>query len=185
MNIWIDIDDLKTIPLIKALINELQIRGHQITLTAEDRKIIRSEIQNYGLNAEFIGKTFSLFQEFSSSFRAALLVNYINKKNIDIAFSLGATPICHACSSLNLTIILLHSSSSEKFNKAYFILYNIIFLLHESVSTTYLIEKGYSTNNIMFFKNNLKKDALSHNERTIIEIATKLESACGTKDIKA
>ena len=181
MNIWLDIDNSKHIPFLKSLITELKQRGHAVTVTAENNKSIKQALGEHNLNAKVTGFTFSvfgLFEEQSYLFRTALVSDYIKKRNINIAFSLGSIPMLYECSSSNMPIILFIENTSEKIHQFYQVLEKCFLLISETIPEQLLVDKGFEVNKIIHYKGNIKKDDLNPDPKAIKEIADKIEFLC-------
>ena len=136
MQIWIDIDNEKHIPFYKALITELNKRGHQVTVTALDTKEIKAVLKEYKINAKVIGKIFSLFglfEKFSEISRAILLKSYITPRRINLALSLGSKAMLTTCVSLDLPLVILLYNQAQKIHKYHFVFKKSYYIISDVI----------------------------------------------------
>lgn len=188
MHIWIDIDKPELAPFYKSLISELESREHKVTVTAENKDIIKLALNDQNINAEYIGSSFSIFgllEDKSTIIRSALLSDYVKEKGINLAFSFGSKVTLFTCIGLNINIVLFLDNLKEKINQIHFNLDNIFFIIPDSIPENSLTEKGFNLKKIAKFKGSIQKDAINPNPKVIKEIVSKIELFSSHKDIKA
>ena len=190
MHIWIDIDNVKHVVFFKALIAELNNRGHQVTVTALDKKEIKEALEEHKINAKVIGKIFSvfgLFEEFFQMYRAALLKRYVFLRNINLGFSLGSRSMLTTCAYLKLPLAILLYHPMQKiheyhfgFKKSYYIISDAI---PEELITKYLI----SSKRIRKYTGASDKEAPYIIHQHLVEICNHLDnlSNCISEEIEA
>ena len=179
MHIWIDIDKAYEVPLIKALSQEILSRGHFLYITAQNSSNIIKALGENNLNAEIIGgyiSFFGIFSHWSNLFRASLLSAYIENQKIDIAFSLGSTPMVYSSTNQEISIILLIESYNEKANWLFFQLEKSYFLIPELVSEEQFLEKGININRIAKYTGVIQKNNPDPSLKAIKDIANKIEA---------
>ncbi len=186
MHIWIDIDNHKHVPFIKALVTELKEKGHNVTVTAEDRAEIKQAINKFSLETKLIVSTFSIFGMFEEQIiiiRAHLLSDYIKDKNITLAFSLGSRPIPRVCLELKIPIISLLEDYKQKIHWIYHTLYNSFFLISDTIPDSLMIEQGYDINLIAKYKGNSRLENLEHDIKAIKNIIDQMSYLSGKMNI--
>lgn len=178
MHIWIDIDNHKHVPLVKALVIELKERGHEVTVTAEDKYEIKQALQQSALSAKHIGSVFSVFGFFEKQLviiRSVLLVNHLQKKKINIAFSLGSRPMAYTCNNTSTPIILFIQDYKQKVHWIHIALNNSFFMFSDNTPDSLILEHGYALEWIVKYQGNLQLESTTHEIKTIKSIANQIE----------
>lgn len=159
MHIWIDIDNLKHIPLAKAVLAELKQRGHSVTVTCEDEDKLKKELKNQDIIAQDVGVIvwfFGLFKQEIVMVRGLNLEKYIKPRNIDAAFSLGSLPMTYACfSNGNIPLILLLEKLEPKPDFVNLVIERGFFIVPEDIHDQTILEQGYDLNKIGKYKGSL------------------------------
>ncbi|MBI2996182.1 MAG: DUF354 domain-containing protein [Candidatus Melainabacteria bacterium] len=180
MHIWLDIDNPKHIPFIKALSSELKSRGHDVTITAQNTSEIKKVLEENKLEAKIIGwiiSIFGLFEEFSTICRSVFLNRYLTDRKINIAFSVGSKAQSYACISNNFPIILFIENILEKINPLYIEYDKFSFFISDNIPTQKIIEKGIDLNKIGIFKGIIKLNDLKFDNKTLNEMITQIENS--------
>ena len=178
MHVWIDIDDEKYVPLLSALISELKLKGHEVTITALNKKEIQKGIHDCDINAKVVGKIFSflgLFKDDSNMLRAALLLDYIKDKHIHIAFSFGSTPLLYSCADKDLPIVLFLPDVEKRPHYIHFALGKCFFLTPDYVTDKKLEEMKIDPIKVRKYKVSNGIENLSSDINVIKEIVEKIE----------
>ena len=181
MHIWIDIDNPRPVPFLKAIINELKERGVTVTTTAQNSNPIKTALIENNLNAKVTGYIFSLFGLFLEQMnliRTVFLLNYIKNRNIDAAFSFGSKPVLYACINRNIPLILFLDNYEQKPHHLHFALEKSFFIISENIQEQKLIEKGYDLKKIARYKGSIQKEDLNPDLKVIKEITDKIEFLC-------
>lgn len=188
MHIWIDIDNVKHIPLLCAIVIELKERAHLVTLTSTSSNEAKRLLQNLNLNVHRIGNTFSFFgffEEQSILVRSSELTEYIKNRNVNVAFSLGSKSMAYTSTNLNLPIIILVEDINEKINWVYFTFDKCYFIIPDSVSEQPLIEKGFDIKKIAKYKGFIQKDETNPNLKIVKDIVNQIEKLSSYQNLTA
>ncbi len=188
MHIWIDINRTECAAFTKALVNELNKRGHKVTITAQNSSKIRDTLNKHNLDAKAIGFVFSLFglfEEHLNMIRSSQLGDYILSKNIDVAFSMGSAPLFYTCFWNKLPMILFLENKNQKINHEHFIFDKICFIVPNAASEQFLIEKGYNPKSIQRYKGHLEPFCDNPSPILIKEVADQIECLGASRDLTA
>ena len=178
MDLWIDIDNPRHIPITALLIGECKTRGHNVTLTISKSGGIKKALDEYNLNVKDIGFLFSFFGiifEPFYLFRAALLVDYIEPRKIDVAFSLGSKSLLFTCTKAKIPVILYLSDYKNIPHYLHLALDKSFFIIPEGIQEQKLIEKKYDLNKVARTRYNIDVTSPSPDPRSIVEIVDKIE----------
>ena len=188
MNIWIDVEVAEQIPFIKSLSDELKQRGHFVTITACDSEEIKSKLNEYVLQVKIIGKKntfFGLFNEQSDLIRFTSLADYIEKRKINIAFSLGSKPMVVTCNNLNLSIALFLESPRDNVDWLHYSLEKSYFIVQHTITEQQIIKQNINPKKVARIDHTVSLKETTISTRAIKDIANKIEMFSSFKDIKA
>ena len=178
MHIWIDIDRVECVAFTKAIVDELNKRGHKVTITAQNSKDIKNQLNKHNLNAKVIGFVFSMFGIFLkplNMLRSFKLEDYIKSRNIDVSFSMGSTPMLYTCFSNKMLIILFLENKNQKVNKWHFIFDKICFIISDASFEEFLLEKGYELKYMQRYNRHSEPFCDNPSQILVKEIADKIE----------
>ncbi|MBI3590065.1 MAG: hypothetical protein HY094_01645 [Candidatus Melainabacteria bacterium] len=175
MNIWVDIDELKFLPLLEALLEELQSRNHYVVITTENKKEIKDVLLQHNINVKCIGKIFSFYGLFinqSRIIRSFQLYEYVKYKNINVALSFGSFPLFYTCMYNNITTILFTDEYMAKICDLHYTYEHNYFIFPDFIPNETLISVGYDLSKVAKIKclspkEYIKKEAIKEFADTI------------------
>ena len=180
MHIWIDLDNHKHVPLVKAFSNELRGRGHTVTVTALNTNEIKNALKEHSFEAKVIGKIFSFFGLFEQSLyevRIARIFDYLQfQGKLDAFFSLGSKTMLYSCLHYYFPIIFLLDAYKDKYNTWYPCLKRYCFIFPENTPDQIIIQQGYDIKSIVKYKGFIDKEGFNHSLISVKDIISLIES---------
>lgn len=177
MHFWIDIDKRNYIPFYKAIIKELKKRSHEVSVTAIKNKAVTASLKKNGLNVDYIGFEIPLFGKFidnSNSFRTYQLSEYIEKRKIDVGFSITSKNLLTLCGIFTLPAIIYIEEKEPVIDQLYFY-EKCFFVIPNTIHIQYLNERGIELEKIKQVNAPLNKLDSDPNAKHIKELVDSLE----------
>jgi len=109
--IWIDIDNSPHVPFFKPIMQELQLRGFEIILTARDTYQVCELLKFHNLSCKVIGRHYGknkVLKVLGNCLRAAQLMPMVTKLRPDLALSHGSRGQILVCAALGIPSIMMH-----------------------------------------------------------------------------
>ena len=190
MHIWIDIDNAKHVCFFKSLIAELNNRGHQVTVTAQDEKEVKEAFKKYQIEVKIIGKIFSvfgLFEKFFQMYRTALLKKYVFLRDVNLAFSLGSRSMLTTCAYLELPLVILLYHPMQKIHIYHFGYKKSYYIISDAISEELITNYCISSKRIRNYKGVGDNEVPNSIYQDLVEICNHLDSLsnCINKEVDA